>query len=95
MTEIITTASASPARSFAKTISWRALGSLDTLLLGYIFTGSLKAAGSIASAEVLTKIVLYYFHERAWAHIGWGHRAPRPLGAHEEGSATASESQAR
>lgn len=64
MTEIITTASASPARSLAKTVSWRVLGSLDTLLLGYIFTGSLKAAGSIASAEVVTKIILYYFHER-------------------------------
>ena len=41
-----------------KTISWRALCSLDTMLLGYIFTGSFAVAGSIASAEVLTKVVL-------------------------------------
>ena len=79
MTAIITTASASPARSLAKTISWRVLGSLDTLLLGYIFTGSLKAAGSIASAEVVTKIILYYFHERGWAHIAWGNRQAQPI----------------
>ena len=79
MTAIITTASASPARSLAKTISWRVLGSLDTLLLGYIFTGSLKAAGSIASAEVVTKIILYYFHERGWAHIAWGNRPTQPI----------------
>lgn len=79
MTELITTASASPARSFAKTISWRALGSLDTMLLGWFFTGSWKVAGSIASAEVLTKIVLYYMHERVWSHIGWGHRLAKPI----------------
>ncbi|PZQ13065.1 MAG: hypothetical protein DI565_15495 [Ancylobacter novellus] len=94
MTDMITTASASPARSLAKTVSWRVLGSLDTLLLGYIFTGSLKAAGSIASAEVVTKIILYYFHERAWAHVGWGTRVAKPLGGHES-PAVSAESQAR
>ena len=72
MTELIAASNATPARSFAKTITWRALGSLDTLILGYFFTGSFRIAGSIASAEVLTKIVLYYLHERGWAHIKWG-----------------------
>ena len=57
MSEIIDTrASASAPRSFAKAISWRVLGSLDTLMLGYIFSGSLKIAGSIASTEALTKV---------------------------------------
>lgn len=83
MTDIITTASTSPARSLAKTISWRVLGSLDTLALGYFFTGSAKIAGSIATAEVATKIVLYYFHERGWAHIAWGTRQAKPLHLHE------------
>lgn len=54
-------------RSITKAISWRILGTADTLLLSYIFTGSLVIAGSIASAESVTKIVLYYLHERAWA----------------------------
>ena len=72
MTEIITKASTTRSRSIAKTISWRVLGSLDTLLLGYIFTGSLALAGSIASTEVITKVALYYFHERGWAHVKWG-----------------------
>ena len=45
---------------------------IDTLLLGYIFTGSFVIAGSIASTEVITKIALYYFHERGWAHVKWG-----------------------
>ena len=73
MTEITTKPVTTRRRSIAKTISWRVLGSLDTLLLGYIFTSSVAIAGSIASAEVLTKIVLYYLHERGWAHIKWGH----------------------
>ena len=59
-------------RSFAKAVSWRILGSLDTFLLSWFFTGSPKAAGAIAISEVMTKMVLYYFHERAWANVSWG-----------------------
>jgi uncharacterized membrane protein len=59
-------------RSLVKAISWRTLGSIDTFLLGLFFTHDVKAAGAIASTEVVTKIALYYFHERAWAQFGWG-----------------------
>jgi uncharacterized membrane protein len=65
-------ADASVPRSIAKTVSWRAVGSIDTLILGYIFTGNFLIAGSIASTEVITKIILYYVHERGWAHVKWG-----------------------
>jgi uncharacterized membrane protein len=61
-------------RSLAKAISWRVLGSVDTFLLSWLFTGSPKAAGAIASTEVITKIGLYYGHERAWSAIKWGTR---------------------
>ncbi|MEQ1753704.1 MAG: DUF2061 domain-containing protein [Micropepsaceae bacterium] len=66
------------ARSLAKTVSWRAVASIDTFLLGWIVTGSMVFAGSIASLEVLTKMLLYYGHERLWARILWGvvHDAP-------------------
>ena len=57
-------------RSIAKAVSWRIAGSLDTLILSFIFTGSIKLAGSIAGAEMITKVILYYLHERAWARIG-------------------------
>lgn len=60
-------------RSFAKAVSWRILGSIDTFVLGLIFTASWQAAGSIAGTEVITKIFLYYLHERAWAASSWGH----------------------
>ena len=59
-------------RSFAKAVSWRILGSLDTFALSWFFTSSVKAAGAIAVSEVVTKMVLYYFHERAWANVSWG-----------------------
>ena len=66
----------SSARSLVKAVSWRTLGSIDTFILSYIFTKDVKAAGAIASTEVITKIALYFVHERVWAQIGWG--LPRP-----------------
>jgi uncharacterized membrane protein len=65
-------------RSFAKAVSWRTLGSIDTFVLSFIFTSSAKLAGSIAVTEVFTKIILYYVHERAWAYWGWGHAGKPP-----------------
>ncbi|WOF45178.1 DUF2061 domain-containing protein [Sphingopyxis indica] len=76
-------------RSLLKAISWRVLGSIDTFLLSYLFTANVKAASAIASTEVLTKMLLYYLHERAWARIGWGvdkrGAAGDKAGAEEEG----------
>lgn len=59
-------------RSFLKAASWRAVGSIDTFVLSWFFTSDAKAAGAIALTEVVTKIGLYYFHERIWSSIRWG-----------------------
>ena len=59
-------------RSLLKAVTWRVLGSIDTFVLSWLFTGSAKAAGAIASTEMLTKMVLYYLHERAWSSVRWG-----------------------
>ena len=59
-------------RSLIKAVSWRFVGSLDTFILSMIFTGNAKYAVSIASAEALTKIALYYVHERVWRRVAWG-----------------------
>jgi len=59
-------------RSLFKALSWRLLGSIDTFVLGLFFTRDPAVAGSIAGTEVVTKILLYYFHERAWASVPWG-----------------------
>ena len=58
-------------RSLVKAVSWRITGSIDTFVLSLIFTGSVKVAGSIAGAEAITKMILYYLHERAWSVIRW------------------------
>ena len=56
-------------KSLAKTVSWRIVGTLDTMLISYFITGELAMALSIGSVEVVSKMVLYYFHERAWANV--------------------------
>ncbi len=58
-----------PIKSFLKALSWRVVGTIDTMVISYFITGHLTMAISIGSAEVITKTVLYYFHERLWAHI--------------------------
>ena len=61
-----------PYRSVAKTISWRTVGTLDTIIISYFITGSLVMAASIGSIEVITKMILYYFHERVWNKLKFG-----------------------
>jgi uncharacterized membrane protein len=58
-----------PIKSIMKSISWRIVGTIDTMIISYIITGRVTVAVSIGSVEVLTKTILYYFHERLWAHI--------------------------
>lgn len=58
-----------PVKSFIKSVSWRIVGTLDTIIISYFITGRVTVALSIGSVEVITKTILYYFHERLWAHI--------------------------
>lgn len=58
-----------PIKSFLKSVSWRIVGTIDTMIISYFITGRFTVAISIGSIEVITKTVLYYFHERLWAHI--------------------------
>tara|TARA_B100000902_G_scaffold34893_1_gene41978 strand:+ start:65444 stop:65695 length:252 start_codon:yes stop_codon:yes gene_type:complete len=52
--------------STLKACTWRVLASADTFLISFLLTGSAAIGASIASIEVLTKMVLYYWHERMW-----------------------------
>ncbi|MFH6604602.1 DUF2061 domain-containing protein [Maribacter algicola] len=61
-----------PIRSVAKAVSWRVIGTLDTLLISYLLTGKVSIAASIASIDFVTKMFLYFFHERIWNKINWG-----------------------
>ena len=53
-------------RHIAKTISWRLIGTLDTIAISYFVTGSLITGLSIGASELISKMVLYYLHERLW-----------------------------
>jgi len=76
-------------RSAAKAITWRIFGSLDTAVLSFLvpmlFHVSMKSSAgialSIAAFETVTKIILFYLHERAWARVPWG-RADKEIEAH-------------
>lgn len=66
-------------RSIAKAFSWRALATLTTVSLVYVFTGETAMALSIGGLEVVVKMLVYFFHERAWDKIRFGRREIQPF----------------
>ncbi len=63
-------------RSFIKAITWRVTGSLDTILVSWLIIGRIDLAVSIGAIEVVTKMTLYYVHERAWSKVKFGLHKP-------------------
>ena len=59
-------------RHLAKTVTWRLIGTLDTMLLAWLISGDPLTGLKIGFAEVITKMALYYFHERIWYKINFG-----------------------
>ena len=59
-------------RHIAKTITWRIIGTIDTMTIGWIITGNALMGLQIGAIEVVTKMILYYFHERMWFKINLG-----------------------
>lgn len=59
-------------RSLVKGISWRALGTLDTVVIAYLITDASLDAITIGGFELFTKVALFYVHERIWGKIWWG-----------------------
>ncbi len=59
-------------RSIAKAITWRFVATTITVLLVLIFTGELVLAGSVGAADVISKLIAYYIHERAWDRVDYG-----------------------
>jgi uncharacterized membrane protein len=53
-------------RHVAKTFTWRIIATLDTILIVYIITGNWKIGLSIGGIEVITKMIIYFIHERVW-----------------------------
>tara|TARA_R100001086_G_C11672734_1_gene213386 strand:+ start:40 stop:255 length:216 start_codon:yes stop_codon:yes gene_type:complete len=62
----------SKTRSILKAVSWRIVGTLDTMALGWIITGNPIMGLKIGALELLTKFILYYIHERIWVRMKFG-----------------------
>lgn len=56
-------------RSCLKAVSWRIVGTIDTMLWAWLITGKWRLSLAIGSAEALSKVILFYWHERAWARF--------------------------
>jgi uncharacterized membrane protein len=60
-------------RHFAKAVSWRIVGSIDSLLIAWLVTGSFELGAILGGAKLVTATILYYVHERIWyKHIKFG-----------------------
>lgn len=59
-------------RHILKTITWRIVGTLDTMVLAWVITGNPLTGLKVGGAEVVTKMILYYLHERAWYRSKFG-----------------------
>ena len=59
-------------RSLVKSITWRILGTVDTIVISWFIIGDFGFAVSIGGIELFTKMFLYYFHERLWSRSSFG-----------------------
>lgn len=66
-------------RHILKTITWRIIGTLDTIALGWLITGNFQTGLGIGAAEILTKMTLYYLHERLWYQSRFGLPKAKPV----------------
>jgi len=65
-------------RSLVKTLTWRIVATTDTFIIAWLITGEWTWASAIAGVEVLTKMFLYYGHERVWNKIAWAKEYKEP-----------------
>jgi uncharacterized membrane protein len=65
-------------RHLLKTITWRVVGTLDTMILGWLISGDFKIGLTIGGFEVFTKMILYFLHERLWYKYNFGLKRDNP-----------------
>lgn len=59
-------------RHIFKTLTWRVVGTIDTMILGWVVSGDPMVGVTIGSFEVVTKMILYFLHERIWYKFDFG-----------------------
>ena len=53
-------------RHIAKSLSWRFIGSIDTLIFAWLITGDVSDSFNVTAFTTVTKLIWYYIHERLW-----------------------------
>jgi uncharacterized membrane protein len=71
-------------RSIIKGITWRMVGTMDTIFLSWLFTRDISSALSIGGIELFTKVFLFYLHERVWLKVNYGREYVTNAHGHEE-----------
>lgn len=66
-------------RHIGKTITWRMVGTLDTIIISWIISGNPMTGLKIGVSEVLTKMIFYYIHERIWHKSKYGLKKSEPI----------------
>ena len=56
----------SKSKSLLKTVSWRITATVTTILIAYTILGDITPALAIGGIEFFAKMIIYYYHERAW-----------------------------
>ena len=59
-------------RSVLKAFSWRIIATVTTMAIVYFYTNEFALTIGVGAVEVLSKMALYYGHERTWGRIKWG-----------------------
>jgi adenylylsulfate kinase len=66
------------ARSIAKAVSWRVLGTLATSAIVFLFTRRWALSLFVGGLEFVSKIGLFWLHERAWDRLHYGRSQAEP-----------------
>ena len=59
-------------RHLLKTITWKIVGTIDTMLIGWFVSGDPLIGLTIGSFDIVTKMILYFIHERVWYKVNFG-----------------------
>ena len=65
-------------RSVAKALSWRIMGTVATTALVFVFTRRLVLSLTVGSLEFVSKVGLFWLHERVWDRVRFGKRQIEP-----------------
>jgi len=61
-------------RTIVKTFSFRVVATITTMAVVFVFTENLILVGMIGILELVSKLLIYYLHERTWENISWGRK---------------------